>query len=359
MFSPKSENPSRSDQSAPPAAFAAFWPRELQLATAVTTLCAGGFSGARIWKISAATGNFALRRWPAQGMTPACLDELTRLLRHIQEWGIAVTPVPILALSGSPGVEFLGHLWHLEPWIDGVADFHANPAQARLDSVLRTLSQWHRLAQEFSLQQQSQQWFQATIAPPIGLVRRWETWDQWLRSTKAMVLQQWERSPARERFPELQQCLNFTVQLEHLTTQTLQPWLNQPVPQHACLRDIWHDHVLWQGDTVVGLIDPGAAHTDHVAADLSRLLGSLVGSNRSAWTAGIAAYGLEGNQEQFWKLLYAYDLSQVVLSAVTWLKWLVWPGRTDGTLLTADIQPVIHARLQRISQRLQEFVNQR
>ena len=55
------------------------------------------------------------------------------------------------------------------------------------------------------------------------------------------------------------------------------------VPVQPCLRDVWHDHVLFVGDAVSGIVDPAAARTDTVAADISRLVGSLVGDDPRGW----------------------------------------------------------------------------
>src|SRR5207237_4695271 len=63
-----------------------------------------------------------------------------------------------------------------------------------------------------------------------------------------------------------------------------------PLPVQPCLCDVWHDHVLFTGDDVTGLIDYGAVKEDNVAADLARLLGSLVGDDRALYEMGLDAY---------------------------------------------------------------------
>ena len=47
-------------------------------------------------------------------------------------------------------------------------------------------------------------------------------------------------------------------------------------PLQVCHGDLWHDHVLFSGEEVTGLIDFDAMKIDSRALDLARLLGSLV-----------------------------------------------------------------------------------
>ena len=57
-----------------------------------------------------------------------------------------------------------------------------------------------------------------------------------------------------------------------------------------CIRDVWHDHILFLGDSVSGIVDYGAMAVDTVAGDIARLLGSLVGNHVADWEEGIDAY---------------------------------------------------------------------
>jgi len=86
--------------------------------------------------------------------------------------------------------------------------------------------------------------------------------------------------------------------------------------------------VLFSGDDVTGLIDPNASRSECVAADLARLLGSLIGDDRSAWDAGLASYQaarpLTLNELA---LVELYDQSAVLLSGMTWLDWHCLQGR--------------------------------
>jgi homoserine kinase type II len=96
-----------------------------------------------------------------------------------------------------------------------------------------------------------------------------------------------------------------------------------------CLRDLWHDHLLFEGDRLTGLIDYGAVKADHVTADLARMLGSLVGDDQGGWEGGLRAYrrvrGLTDNEEQ---LAHMIDRTSTILGVVNWLRWVYHEGRS-------------------------------
>jgi homoserine kinase type II len=101
------------------------------------------------------------------------------------------------------------------------------------------------------------------------------------------------------------------------------------VPLFPVIRDLWHDHVLFTGDEVTGIVDFGALRVDSAACDLSRLLGSLVGDDREAWEFARQQYNsIRPLCADEWKLAQALDEANVILSGLNWLDWICVQGRT-------------------------------
>ena len=125
-----------------------------------------------------------------------------------------------------------------------------------------------------------------------------------------------------------------------------------PVRRLPCLRDIWHDHVLFTGAQVTGLIDFGALRTESPAADVARLLGSLVGDDVEGWRTGVAAYRrVRPLTENELRLVEVFDYSNVLLAGMNWLRWLCLEGRQF-----ARMEQVIE-RLEVLVARLEHRVN--
>jgi Ser/Thr protein kinase RdoA (MazF antagonist) len=105
-------------------------------------------------------------------------------------------------------------------------------------------------------------------------------------------------------------------------------WLRDAVPVQPCLCDIWHDHVLYTGDRVTGLVDFGSVKDDHVACDLARLLGSLVGGDARLRAAGIEAYRrVRPLADAEVALIDDLDWTGTIVAAANWLRWLYVQGR--------------------------------
>jgi len=120
----------------------------------------------------------------------------------------------------------------------------------------------------------------------------------------------------------------------------LEPWRRVGVPVQFCVCDVWHDHVLFSGDVITGLIDYDSAKPDNVAVDLARLLGSLVGDDADAFARGLAAYEevrpLNADERRLVPLL---DRTGVLIGITNWLRWLYFDGRVY------DDRPAVARRL--------------
>jgi homoserine kinase type II len=126
-----------------------------------------------------------------------------------------------------------------------------------------------------------------------------------------------------------------------------------PVPLQPCIRDIWHDHVLFTGDEVTGLIDFGAMRPECVATDIARLLGSLLLDDADGWRLGLASYQevrpLSSNELH---LVGVFDHSATLLSGLNWLRWIFLEGRqfADATRILARLDETLR-RLQVLAER--------
>lgn len=313
----------------------------------------GGFSGAGIWRIQDHFSLYALRRWPSVAPEPVRLRGLHRLLRHIWNQGLNEVAVPLSSVLKGSLISERGRWWQIEPWMPGVANFNADPHPERLKHAMHRLAHWHAAARTFVPTTDEQEWFDVRTAAPVGLCERvlkLRSWNTFSRQTISRSLPQPEGhcllpSLLSEIFGSAQRLVQPIINL-------LEPLSVQQVPLQPCLRDIWHDHLLFCENRLTGLIDPGACRTDHFAADLSRLLGSLFGDDRDAWKVALEHYqALQPLRLLDWSLLRAYNQSQVLLSGITWLEWLVLERRTfpDASIVEQRLQ-VLLRRLSRLEQ---------
>jgi homoserine kinase type II len=133
----------------------------------------------------------------------------------------------------------------------------------------------------------------------------------------------------------------------------LAPLAEVPLPLQPCIRDVWHDHVLFVGDQVTGLIDFGAMDIDTPTTDIARLLGSLVGDDECSWQEGLNAYSnvrpLSATERS---VISARDVASTILAGCNWIRWIYLENRHF------DDRPPIIARVERLLDRLR-FVSRR
>jgi Ser/Thr protein kinase RdoA (MazF antagonist) len=298
---------------------------------------AGGWSGSAIWRITDPFSHcFCLRRWPVEHPTPERLRLIHSVLGMVS-FELPITAVPLRANSGATFVEHAGHSWELTRWLPGKADFHVHPTRPRLKAAMQILARFHLLASRYQRRQ--------AVAPAIvDRQRQWKSLREGLtiiarslqsplesaidlRASKLWAL-------ARERLQ--------TIDIQAAFSTTSELWL-QPA-----IRDIHHDHVLFTGEEVTGLIDFGAMRIDTPLTDIARLVGSLVADDSAEREAALEAYHelrpLSAIDRQ---LINALDESGLVIGALNWLVWLYVERRDMG-----PTAPVVH-RLSELTDRLE------
>jgi Ser/Thr protein kinase RdoA (MazF antagonist) len=274
----------------------------------------GGFSNACLFRVHCSTGILCLRRWPLEVGESRVAD--IHALMH-RAAGLDFVPRILRTTAGASFIRHSDSVWELATWMPGTASFRDSPSAERLRAACAALASIHRAWAHPS-----------TVRLPCPAVqRRLDAVKAWQPRIDAG----WQppvdtRDPvapwAQRAWPIVRRRL---PQLPNL----LLPWRSRPVRAQPCLCDVWHDHVLFTGDRVTGLVDFGSYKLDHVSVDLARLLGSMVGDDDTLWTLGLDAFAehrpLTGEERALARDL---DRSGVVVAAANWLRRLYRDGRT-------------------------------
>ena len=281
----------------------------------------GGFSGAGVFKAESTAGTYCLRRWPVSQTSSTRVLAIHQLLELANHRSIAAVPVPVRADSGTTLSEVAGGFWQLEPWMPGIADFSTRPNDERLKSAMTQLARFHTAIRDWGPTAQFSQWFRPESLSPCPTVRhRIQLLDGYAASVADFKAALAKEHDARFRAVSSQIAMLF---------QTAHPGVKQElaavaelsVPLQPCIRDVWHDHLLFDGDALSGIVDFGAMATDSVSCDLSRLLGSLFSDDPASWQQGLSYYeSARPMTEAEHRLLRPLDRSSVLLSGMTWLK---------------------------------------
>jgi homoserine kinase type II len=302
---------------------------------------AGGWSGSAIWRVTTASGEFCLRRWPP-GQTIDRLCLIYQVLTQAAARGIDFVPVPSLAAGGDPWVRSAGSLWELTPWMQGVADFQADPSPPRIVAAMHALSRFHLATADAA---SGRRQYPVDPAAP-AVIERLETVTNLLRGDLDRI-----DACSRGVNAELDQRAATILSLTRYRLQPLVAPLEAASRLHLTLqpaiRDVHHDHLLFTGDRVTGLIDFGALRIDTPLADVARLVGSLVGDDQSRRIHAFDAYSsLRPLTDEDHRIIDLLDECNVVLSGLSWLRWLYLDRREMGSLA-----PIV-ARLDEIIVRL-------
>lgn len=272
---------------------------------------AGGFSGARIYRgVSAEGHRLCLRNWPLGKMN----EERLRHIHKAQDnCDVPIVPRLWRTRNGETIVRRDDELWEVSDWMPGQAGFHLNPNDERLFAAMRALAGVH------------QSWLpKKQREAPCPAVRRLITG---FREWRQLVQSGWKPDFSLPYPYEINErgrrawrvLLGGALTAEY----ALNDWTTRPVPIQLCLCDVWHDHILYTGNEVTGLIDFGAIKVDCVAVDLARLLGSLIPDEPERMTRALAIWStLSPAPRAVLDLVPVLDRVGIVIGLTNWVRWL-------------------------------------
>lgn len=306
---------------------------------------AGGFSGARLWKVETSQGTHCLRRWPS-GTNAARVAAIHRVLAHVARRQFELCPRVQLSDQGQSLVVENGATWELASWLPGDAIDPKSCSDQQLASGTQALARFHLAAASYP---GCDEFAPATIRTPTGLIQRCQRIESLLSSSLLDSVLNEPIDCAWEPLKSLRRAI--VDDFRAIAPRLLGPLRNacqMRVPHQVCLRDIWSAHILFVGDAVTGILDFDAMRVDSIATDLARLLGSLAGDDVKKWQAGLQAYeGVRPISPDERELVQRYDQSAVLLTGIQWLEWIVLQRREFG-----DVNTVL-ARLHVTQSRLQ------
>lgn len=233
-----------------------------------------GFSGAGVWCGHDQSGPaFALKVIPDNSLAGRTRT-IHRWMTAARSAGLGFVPAVVPTNSGDTVSVTADGVAEVVAWMPCVADFHASPTPAKLAATCTALADLHRVWHSV----------ERHTAPCPAVQRRLN------------LLTDWERfRPALDRFDaESRSLLRTAADVLNARLpdcrRSLTAWSATPVVVFPCLCDVWHDHVLFAGDRVSGVIDYSAMKIDSPAVDLARLLVDLVGPSSERFAEGLAAY---------------------------------------------------------------------
>jgi Ser/Thr protein kinase RdoA (MazF antagonist) len=287
---------------------------------------AGGFSGAQLWKLATSEGDWCLRGWPPGSIDPARLTWIHNNLSQIVRAGCRIVPRALPTREGTTLVAYDGRLWDLSPWLSGAANYGQAPTRAKLTAALQSLARFHRSARDAAASRPAVS-ASPSLANRLALIRTLDggLWRELYQATRSRV------TPSRATSDLAQRARLILEHYRRCAPDVLQQ-VRAAQRLHArlqvCHGDLWHDHVLFSGEEVTGLVDFGAMKMESCAMDVARLLGSLVQDDSTLWEIGIAAYErIESLSDADRALIAVFDQSTVLLSGMNWLKWLLLERR--------------------------------
>lgn len=291
-----------------------------------------GYSGAKLWKVSAGESVYCLRAWPAAAPLPDALGRIHGLMSHLAAAHPRWIGAPHKAFCGSTWVAASGRRWELAPWMPGEAPGPEACTRSIVVNALSTLAELHRTAESFAPED-------ARFGRSPGLARRRAGIEQLAAGgvdTLRHAVATQRHADATRLSPGLVQTLEAACRDLEAAVPTIAEQFHAmgdpPLPQHWRIGDVRREHVLFVGGEVTGVIDFGAACVDSVAGDVARLLGSMAGDDPVLRQAGLTAYeACRPLSDVERHAVELFDAGGLCVAVSNWLRWVAVEGKRFGS----------------------------
>jgi homoserine kinase type II len=195
----------------------------------------------------------------------------------------------------------------------GAANYDHSPNVERLRAATTALARFHTAVADFPV----------VSGPQSAVTRHFARLNDLMRGGMNELFRAITDATWPELAPLARQFLSELPNAIPRAMANLEPIVSAALPLQPCIRDVWHDHILFTGDDVTGLIDFGAVEIDTPATDVARLLGSLAGDDATGWQTGVAAYSaVRPLSQQEGLAVRALDASGNILGGCNWIRWI-------------------------------------
>ena len=280
----------------------------------------GGFSGALFWRVEGPGDTWCARCWPSSHPTPERLARIHSYLAHAVQHGFPIAlPLPLADADGHTFIRRAGRLWEVTRWLRGAANYKTEPTTEKLTAAMSMLGSFHRALRSLS---------RLGVSPGVGERLRH------VRAQQRGGMEAIQAAATRCDDTFVRDAVRRWLDAAPLRLRGVEAALisvkDEETQLHPCIRDIWCDHVLFDHDRVVGVVDFGAMRIESPMGDVARLLNSLAAAHVEAdWRTGLTAYfdsvGDSGARDM--NLLRAFQVSQAPLALANWFHWLLVEGR--------------------------------
>ena len=278
---------------------------------------AGGFSGAEFWRAESDSACWCIRKWPREHPSEERLRLIHSLLQHAWQAGFRHLPLPLQDQDGATFTEIDGFFWEVTPWLPGDVIPSLPAPAAELCAAMETLAEFHQALASFAGSPTG-------LQPSPGMIDRYRLLEKMVDTGLDRISSQLPACDHRGLMDRAAVVLDYSRRCAPELLKKLQESVGLKLQLQPCIRDIHHQHLLFQGSQVSGIIDFGAMNYDSVATDIARLLGSLALDDPQCRKQGLLAYQARRPLDVIeCACVETFDQANKLLSPLNWLQWLV------------------------------------